>query len=125
MANSDCKRNQNFSNLEKEVLLSVLENNKNLRETAFCPKNDALSSSAKTKAWNAILSKFQSCGNVNQRTEAQLFQLWKNMKKAAKTADAKVEHFKLFCKVLLHNVISHGNCFVIRQFLCIFLNFIF
>ncbi len=75
----------NYSALEKNVLLELVEERKDIIENK---KNDGRMIGKKEEAWQDICKIFGSRHGVNKRTVKQLKALWKNMKGKAKKAIA-------------------------------------
>lgn len=71
----------NFNNHEKEVLLELISEYRDVIETK---RNDAPIIEMKRNCWVLITQKFNSNRTVSSRTTTQLRALWKNLKAKAK-----------------------------------------
>lgn len=79
-------KSANFSELEKETVLELVEKEKHIIEDK---RNDGRMVAKKEKAWESLTRDFNSRPGVNKRTTPQLKRLWKNLKGKAKKSLAE------------------------------------
>ena len=85
-------RSKNFTDSEKNILLSLLENYKKILE---CKKTDSKSAADKSKAWQQLCTEFNSSSVYIKRDVKQLQGAWKNLKARAKADAAYVRRERI------------------------------
>lgn len=86
------KRSKNFTPLEEEILINILEGVNHILENK---ETNASSVEEKKKAWERVTELYNTANSVTRRTTKQLIAKYKNIKAASRKriADEKLETY--------------------------------